>query len=301
MISFVNRTNLQVSKYDECVENALQSRIYGFSWYLDTVCEYWGVMVLDDYEAVMPVAWNKKYGIKYVYPPLWVLELGVFSNKLTEIEPFVHALMEEFRFAELRLNTNNMLPNPMKETLIKRMQWISLEKTYNDIFSNYRKDRKKDLKKANTFELKEVWNDDPEKVITLFKNNIGKRDASIKEQDYANLGSLIEVCLKKRVGEVLSIYDADNSLVATAFFLIYKEVVTILISSTDLKNRKNGANTFLIDSAIKRYQGKYTVFNFGGSSIETIAGYFKSFGASDAEYHFIKYNKLPRLIRLFKS
>ena len=79
MITYIKRKDLEVEKYDACIENSLQSRVYAFSWYLDIVADNWDVLVLDDYKAVMPIPWKKKYFIRYVHPPLWLLELGVFS------------------------------------------------------------------------------------------------------------------------------------------------------------------------------------------------------------------------------
>ncbi len=300
MVVFINREELDTVKYDQCVEKSLQHRIYAMSWYLDIACDTWGAFVMDDYTAVMPVPWNKKYTIKYVYPPLWVLELGIFSREEIKIDVFMTSLLEQFKFIELRLNTDNILTNTYGEERVNRMQWISLKEDYNDIYSRYRKDRKRDLTKAKTFGLRGVWGDDPKNLIQLFKNNIGKRDKNIGTKDYQNLLSLISICKNNGVGEVLSVYDADDGLVASAFFLVYKGKVTILVSSTDLNNRKNGANTFLIDRAIYRYGRECTIFNFGGSSIESIASYFRSFGAVDSKYSFIKHNRLPGLIKLFK-
>lgn len=301
MISFVNRAELNVEKYNKCVENSLQSRIFAFSWYLDVACNTWGVLVLDDYEAVMPIPWDKKYTIKYVYPPLWILELGIFSLKEIKMEPFIEVLLEHFKFVELRLNTDNEIGEVNDQNGIKTMQWMSITEGYDYAFSKYRKDRKKDLSKARKFGLKEVWEDDAENLITLFKNNIGKRDQNIKSNDYKNLLSLIAICQRKEVGEIVSVYDDKEHLVASAFFLLYNKTATILVSSTDLGNRKNGANTFLIDRAICRYQQKYNIFSFGGSSIQTVASYFKSFGAQESNYGFIKQNNLPALIKLFRK
>ena len=53
MIQHIKRKDLDILKYDACIENSIQSRIYGFSWYLDIVADHWEVLVLDDYEAVM--------------------------------------------------------------------------------------------------------------------------------------------------------------------------------------------------------------------------------------------------------
>ena len=122
----------------------------------------------------------------------------------------------------------------------------------------------------------------------------------VSEEDYLVLEELIRTCIKKGLGEIGSIYNNENKLVASGFFLKHKKSVTILVSSTDFNNRKNGENTFLIDRAIYKYQKKYEVFNFGGSSMKQIASYFLSFGAKTVAYDQIKYNNLSYIIKLFK-
>lgn len=300
MISFKHRNVLDVEKYDNCIRDSLQSRMFGFSWYLDIACPNWGAIVLDDYRAVMPVPWRKKYTINYVYPPLWILELGIFSYEKTDEQPFIDALNKKFKFVELRLNSDNHF-NEEASRVRKQWQWISLAQDHSEILEGYRKDRKKDLKKAKDAGLNAIWKENTSGLVSLFKDNIGKRDKNIQTEDYARLTRLLEACLSKGVGELLSVYDALNNLVASAFFLKHQNTVTILLSSTDLKNRNNGANTFLIDNAIKKYQGDFEAFNFGGSSIPTVADYFKSFGAKTEDYAFIKYNRLPALVRLIRK
>ena len=46
MIKYVKRNELDIEKYNACVENSLQSRVYGFSWYLDIVADHWDALVL---------------------------------------------------------------------------------------------------------------------------------------------------------------------------------------------------------------------------------------------------------------
>lgn len=302
MIQYIKRKDLDVEKYDACIEKSIQSRIYAFSWYLDIVAENWDVLVLDDYKAVMPIPWKKKYGIKYVTQPLWLLELGVFSLEAKiDTQPFFKSLFNKFRFVESRLNTDTSVDTASVFLLSKEMQVLSLEDDYNSVFKNYRKDRRKDLAKADKLDLKEKWKDSSENLIELFKNNVGKRTPNILETDYVILKKLIDTCVEKKVGEILSIYDDKDHLVASGFFLKHKKKATILVSSTDFKNRKNGANTFLIDRAIFKYEKNFDIFNFGGSSMPTIAKYFLSFGGSSLKYQQIKLNKLPFLLSLFKK
>ena len=301
MIKYVKRKDLDVIKYDDCIEKSKQSRIYAFSWYLDIVTDNWDVLVLYDYKAVMPISWRKKFGIKYVYPPFWLIELGVFSLvEKVDLSAFYKVLLKNFRFVETKLNTD--LPLQKKEQFLvdKKVQILTIQEPYEAVFNNYRKDRKKDIIKAKRADLTEKWQDNHEKLIQLFKNNVGKRTPFIIDKDYQVLENLIKTCIQKRVGEILSIYNKENELVASGFFLKHKKCVTILVSSTDFEQRKNGENTFLIDRAIFKYQKNFKCFNFGGSSITSIAKYFLSFGSKNLEYQQIKYNNLPFLLKLFK-
>jgi hypothetical protein len=302
MINYVKRKDLDVVKYDYCIENAIQSRMYAYSWYLDIVADNWDVLILNDYEAVMPIPWKRKYGIKYVYPLLWVLELGVFyADNKTKIAAFLATLFNKFRFVESKLNSTEKFISRKNQLVGKQFQTLSLKEVYPAIYSKYRNDRKKDIRKAVHLDLIEKWNDIPDKLIVLFKNNVGKRTPNILEHDYTILENLMLACLERKVGEILSIYDKNSNLVASGFFIKHKDVVTILVSSTDFKNRNNGANTFLIDRAIFKFQKNFNTFNFGGSSIKSIAKYFLSFGAKTEDYQQVKYNKLPFLLRFFKK
>jgi hypothetical protein len=301
LIKYIHREHLDEDKYNDCVENSLQSNSYAFSWYLDIVCDNWDVLVLDDYEAVMPIPWRKKYGIKYVYPPFWVLQLGVYSNEAIDENKFLKHLFSIFKFVELRMNTHNNFELYPEFLQLKQCQKLVLNSTYSSILSKYRKDRKKDLQKAVTADLIEKWNDHPSNLIQLFKNNIGKRTPNIKENDYKNLEKLIAICIEKNMGEILAVYDKEDKLVASVFLLKHKKSITKLISSTNLKDRKNGANTFLIDRVIFKYHKDFSIFNFGGSSIKSVASFSKSFGAETEKYHQLKMNKLPKFLQLFKK
>lgn len=289
MIQRITRDNLDVQKYDACIANSIQSRIFAYSWYLDIVADNWDVLVLGNYEAVMPLPWKRKYFIKYVYPPFWLLELGVFSlNLKVDINSFIEKLHNEFRFVELRMNTENMASSQFINQQKKQMQSLSLKDLYENIFSKYNRNRKRDLKKAQQNKLIEQWDMMPERLVSLFKNNVGKRVKNIKEKEYNTLLRLLQVCAEKDVGEMISIFDEKRKLVASAFFLKHKDKVTELVCSTDFNNRNNGANTYFNDRAIYRYQKNFNVFCFGGSSMTTIANYYKSFGAETSNYCLLK-------------
>jgi hypothetical protein len=301
MIKYIRSQDLDIVKYNDCIENSIQSRIYAFSWYLDIVADNWGVLVQDDYKAVMPIPWKKKYGIKYVYPPFWLLELGVFSlDENQDINSFLEVLYCDFKFIELRLNTKNKF---LKSDFLinKQFQYLDLKIGYESILKGYNRNRKREIIKANKHHLIENWNDNPEKLITIFKANIAERVKGVSDKDYNTLLNIMQLSIQKRVGELLTIYDTNDKLLAAAFFLKHKNKVTQLVCASDVSNRKNGVHAFFNDRAIFKYQPHFSVYNFGGSSMKNIANYYTSFGATTEEYQQIKYNNLPFLLGLFKK
>lgn len=300
MINYIKRKDLDIAKYDTCIENSVQSRISAFSWYLDIVADNWDVLVLDDYKVVMPVTWRKKVGIKYVYPPLWLLELGIFSlDQNLDIQPFLAILYSKFKFVELRLNTTNQFLKS-DSLLPKQFQYLDLKIGYEAILKGYNRNRKREIVKANKHHLIENWTDNPEKLIAIFKENIAERVKGISDKDYTNLLNLMNLSIEKGVGELLTIYDANNKLLAAVFFLKHKNKVTQLVCASDISNRKNGVHTFFNDRAIFKYQSHFDIYNFGGSSMENIANYYLSFGSKTEKYQQIKYNNLPFFIKLLK-
>jgi len=301
MIRYLKRKELNEQKYNACIEKSIQSNVYAYSWYLDIVAENWAVLILNDYEAVMPLPFKQKYFIKYVYPPFWMLHLGVFSlTKRSSSDDFLEVLFKKFRFSELRMNPKNNFHKFSSVLVEKQMQFLSLKEEYDVIYSGYNRNRKRELQTAKNEGLIEKWNDHPENLIQLFKNNVAQKVKNIVEQDLSVLLKLIKVSVEKGVGEVLSIYDKNNNLVASAFFLKNKNAVDVLVCSTDFKNRKNGANTFFNDRAIFKYRKDFEIYNFGGSSIKPIAKHYKSYGANTETYNLIVYNNLPFLFRIFK-
>ncbi|WP_196890655.1 GNAT family N-acetyltransferase [Aureivirga marina] len=292
MINLKRKNELNIEKYNNCIEKAKNSRIYAFSWYLDEVTENWEVLVYKDYEMVMPLPIRKKYGIKYVYQPFWVLELGIFYlEKNEEIErEFLKMVSKKYLFSEFRLNTENVQVENLGNISI-----IDLRFDYDFISKKYNKGRRKDIRRANEANLRIASDGTIENLIKLFRENIGSRVSNILENDYENLKNVLKLCLDKKLGELHTIKDENSNIVAIGFFLLHKTKVTTLITATDFKNRKNGANTFLLDSVVKKYIEKDYFFDFGGSNIPSIADFFNSFGAEEKQYTLFKSGILSKI------
>ena len=80
-IRYVTYQQIDKAKWDACIASVDNGSIYAYSFYLDTMAKHWDALILNDYEAVMPLTWNKKYGIAYLYQPFFTASLGIFSSE----------------------------------------------------------------------------------------------------------------------------------------------------------------------------------------------------------------------------
>ena len=106
-IRFLARAEIDLQKWDGLINNSFNSLPYALSWYLDAVAENWGALVLNDFEAAMPLVWLRKMGVKCLYQPYYCQQLGVFSFKPLKAD--VHRLffkMANGRFPYININVN---------------------------------------------------------------------------------------------------------------------------------------------------------------------------------------------------
>ena len=139
-ISYLTYQQVDKKKWDDCIGSASNGLVYAYTFYLDTMAKNWDALVLNDYEAVMPLTWNKKYGVYYLYQPAFTASLGVFGKNITAdtVAAFLKAVPARFRYWDIYLNYANFFK--LKEfNLYQRMNYVlQLNDSYENVYSNYR-------------------------------------------------------------------------------------------------------------------------------------------------------------------
>lgn len=284
MIYYVKRLDLAVEKYDACIEKSVNSRIYAFSWYLDIVADNWDALILNDYEAVMPLPWRRKYFIKYVYPPAWTQQLGIFSSE--EIPPhlvsdFIKAIPKKFKKITIQFNSGNILRG--KNVTDKVNYILPLDKTYEVLFKNFRKDRKERVKKSNA--IIEENNTAIQSLLTLFKNHYSNKYL-LDKKDSEKLELLVHQLNIKNSLSVLVDVNQDKQLRAGAVFLVHKNRIYYLFSSQNASGKTFNSLSVILNKVINDNSNSDKILDFEGSMIPNIADFFKSFGAEKEVYYF---------------
>jgi Acetyltransferase (GNAT) domain len=299
-IKYLTNDTINKQKWDACITNAGNSLLYAYSFYLDTMAKNWDAIILNDYEAVMPLTWNKKYGIRYLYQPPFTQQLGVFSKQpIAEniLQSFLEIIKSKFQFAEIFINTDNISPKVRAHTNCT----LSLNVPYQNIWSAYTNDLLKNLKHAEKFSLAYSISEDYNEAVDVYIKEYAARMPHVKERDYTSFKELCSILFKKNMLIIRKVLSASNELLAIALLLKDEKRLYNVLSTVTPAGRKAAANHFLFDRLIKEFAGKINVLDFEGSDIAGIASFYENFGAINEQYYFLRYNNLPWPLHYLKG
>jgi hypothetical protein len=288
-ISYLKHANIDKEKWDECIADSANSLIYAYSYYLDIMSKNWDALILNDYEAVMPLTWNKKFGISYLRQPAFTQQLGIFGNmifdeKITEL--FVNKALEIFPFAEINLN----YANEYQKAKTKKCNLIlHLNRSFDEIEKGFRKDFLNKIRKNN---LIYQSSEEIEKAIQLFKENYDER-VRIPSNAYQEWHQVSSVLKMKKQLLVRKVNSPNGELLSVAMFLKDNRRICYFLSATLPAGRKLQSHYFLLYHMIKEFSGQDLIFDFQGSAIPSIKSFFLKFGAIEQSYPFVKINRLP--------
>ena len=303
-IEWLLNRQINTVKWDKCVSKSVNGMVYGFSWYLDIVHDDWEALVTPDYSYVMPLTQGKKYGIDYLFQPIFTQQLGVFSlHKITPeiVAQFLHAIPPKYRFAEIKINTFNLYTGNKLQIIQNTTYQLDLVLPYSMHFKNYSKNTKRNIKKAYASKLSISEGLTPNEFVAFFKTHVGDKKLTYKTEEYNKLRKLISSSLHFNLGKTYGVYSSKNELVSIGFITETHQKSIFLISASSNEGKELRANFFLTDKYIKKKSEHNLVLDFEGSNIEGIARFYAGFGAKPYSYQMVKFNRLPLLARILKK
>ena len=300
-IQYVTYSQIDKKKWDHCITTADNGLLYAHSFYLDTMASHWDALVMGDYECVMPLTWNKKYAIYYLYQPAFTAHLGVFGKNITAdvVNNFLTNIPGKFKYWDIYLNYANHFQLKDFE-LYQRMNYVlSLNDTYETIYKNYRDNIKRNIKKS--IQLNCVFKKDfpVEDVISIAKEQL-KTISAVNDTDLDRFQKLYTLLHEKGMAITYGVYASSNELVSSCVFFMDEKRAYYILVGNHPNGKTIGASHALIDAFIKDHAGQNLLLDFEGSDIRNLAFFYSSFGASEEKYVGIKMNRLPRLLQLFK-
>ena len=169
MIKYLVHKDIDKKKWDACIEKSKNEFIYAYSWYLDLVSPGWDALVYDDYRMLMPLTQDTKWGIRYLFPPLFTQQLGLFSFESINhelVDKFIHAIPQHFKYIQVKLNSGNPVPDNSEISYhLNHNHQIDLSPGYDNLYDSFNRNCRRNINKALACNLK-VKQDISAKIFT---------------------------------------------------------------------------------------------------------------------------------------
>lgn len=303
-IQYLSNTDIDYQKWDQCIAHSPNGNVYAYSWYLDRICDYWDALILGDYLYVMPLVHRKKFGISYIYQPIFSQQLGIFSVFPSEpeiVNQFLHAIPGKFKLVEMNLNTQNRPEAKSFQRKKRTTHHLELRLPVEEIRKNFHTNTLRNIRKAGKSQLYVSPLYSPDEFICFTNRNLQSKSPEIKEPHYESLKKIIRYAQSHHQGEMCGVYDERNQLVAAAVFVYANRQVIYLAASSTTDGTEKKAMFLLLDSFIERHAGQDLTLDFEGSDIPGVARFYQGFGAKPVSYFAVRRNTLPWYVKLFKK
>lgn len=281
MIKKVSRQNLDIEKYNKCLTSSVNYLVYAEIWFLDVVIQKkWDCLVLNDYEAIMPLPFIKKFGVKFITQPIHCQQLGVFhqhvftQNQFLLFENYLKKrLVKGYNFNE----SNTVQFNPKGSKMIN--QTLVIDENYKESLSKMVNRNINFFNKQNLTIQADLSIDEMLEFKSKHKNH---------ELDLLNFKQILNELVRQNSLQILSVKNQD--LIGYICFLMAKNRIIYLDSAVSEVGKKLKVPTGIINHILEDNKG--LILDFEGSSIPAIQKFYKGFGAEINYY--THYSNLPK-------
>lgn len=284
-MKLVFRDKIDVKKWDaEVASSDIQNPLI-YSWALDATCE-WCAVIKEDYSFIFPIPFVKKFGVQRALQQAYSRQMDYIGSSKDFISA-IDLIKKEFVECELRLTDAD------QGVADQKFQFLDFNSDYK-----YKTNAERLIKKASKFFTYEnSTNYKP--LLGLYSNNSFRKFHQPKS-NLLKLDDLMLRMIERKKGIVINAL-CQGELVGSLFLIQDKSTMYYLIGDSDPKSKKDGVMFGLMNDAINLAKEKgLSRFDFGGSNVDSVAKFYKKFGAEDQFYTRITWNNLPFWFKILK-
>jgi len=261
----VSLSNIDAARWDDCVRRQ-KGEVFSEHWYWLAVCPSWQAWVKGDYEEVLALPSERKWGvIPFMRTPLYVKWL---EGDATQLQQLIHSF-----FGFKRVHTLF----EMKGTSRKSIQILKLDKDWSPTRELAKNIRKSQVENPHFIDSVS-WAD----FSSFLSQNHPYPWPTVQQQ---TMQRLFEKSSERGVGKIVGVKMHEQW--AAMQFLIVNQSRAYLIQnavSTELRNRE--PMPFLLHTLFTQWQSQGTpvTVNFMGSNNQGVARFNEKFGAETGYY-----------------
>jgi len=296
-IQLLHNSKIDLDKWDNVITNSANTRVYAESWYLDIIEPDWLGLIYGDYEYLMPLVSEKKWGICYLYQPTYVQQHGIFPPSTPAItQEIIDLLKQKYNYFNISLNVLNLVKDKSLKVFQRENYILSLKPNYIELKKAYNGHAKRYTSKAAKLcDFSSHVNFDE-----YLKLKEGNSHAGFSRGNLMKLKLILSKSISTQRGKIYGAYSKKNELIAAAFFIYEQKRVTYLNSVSTPEGKENRAMYGIVNKFIEDYSESSYLLDFEGSNLDGIARFFAGFGASPEIYQHIQHNNLPWFLKILK-
>jgi hypothetical protein len=301
-LTYLRNHEINLVKWDNCINNAHNGSIYAFSWYLDIISDEWTAIIRDDYGAVMPLLHRKKAGIAYLAPSPFANQLGVFSTEIMDeemVNQFLRKTHHYYKIFTIHLNKFNKIDPQLFHQENRSTYEFDLIRSHGVIQDNYSDRVQLDLNIAREKEISIIPGITPNQFIDFISDKETLTPGKLSKDQVFRLRKIIAFVLKHGLGDIYAAYTRENNLCAAVLFLRSNRKINLLYSALSQEGTENKAIEMLLDQYIKQHAEKNLTINFENLAHPEKEKICEGFGGREYHYTAISDRKHPFVRKIF--
>lgn len=298
-----------------------QGNVFARPGYMDLIAPGWQAIEVRDQGrlvAVLPLNWRTKYGFHAsLQPPFaqcWGLYLAPTPAAHTghypayswkgkviraaveaipgQLQLFIHGFSPAFDYA---------LPFHWAgyELRTRYTYRRDLDCSREDLQAGLDKDRQRYVRQAASQGMA-LRHGSPAELLSLVQANKAAGKDLISGQSPDLLARIIDWSMAEGVGRIW-VAEQGGQVAASGFFLQHGRSTTYLLGAQNPAIKSPSAQTLVLFEAMAEGIGPGHVFDFEGSMIQGIEGFFRGMGAAPVPYLYIQKNRLPLWVRWIRK
>jgi len=287
-------------KWNDRISKSSNGLIYAQSYYLDTMADHWHGLILDDYESVLPLPWRKKYGIRYLYTPAFMQQLGLIGAQTIDADTLIQTVYSFASYGDYLFNfTNHSIENFL--TCKNNNNYIlDLSAGYDSINNQYKTNLLRNLNRAPSGNLQYSASENIHTAIDLHQQLQAKNIPHITVDDYDRFKKLVLLLQEQEQSIIRAVKNKTGDILSVALLLKDHRRIYNIINATTEEGKNTNANHFLMDQIIQEFAGLNLILDFEGSNIPGVKNFYEMFAAINQPYFHWHFNKLPWPLTLLK-
>lgn len=298
LLTILPSSSIDKNCWDNCIAKNKHGLIYAQTALLDYFVENWHGIVIGNYEAVMPLTWKRKWGIKYLYKEVFIQQLGIIGNYQGLEDEILKKVHQFCSYGSILFNHDNHIPHIHTQRRLNLI--LPLNNPYEYLYKNYQASLKRNIQKATSLQLR-YENAHITDFIYAYQHTPIAIHQIIPTASLQKLIALYKSENTRQKCVLKKVINRQGELLSVGFFLKDdKRLYNICPLNLPL-GKTDCAMPFLIDAVIKEFSNSTLIFDFEGSNIPSIKKFYQKFAPLEEYYALYQYNHLPFPLNLIKK